>query len=324
MKFIDFHVDTLYRLYYQIGGALGNLSENNCHVDFKRLRSSGYAAQVFACFVNLAKPSKLDSHYEDVLAMITYFYEQLKTQNFGMAYASDFSDYKANSENNYISAILSVEEGGILEGEIDRLDVLYDKGVRMMNLTWNHENCIAYPHGKSAFKSKGLKPFGIELVEKMDEMGMIVDVSHLSDGGFKDVVEHSKRPFVATHSNARSLCSASRNLTDDMIKQIADAGGIIGLNFYSKFLGVDSVSRVSDILKHCRYIQKVGGDDVLSLGTDFDGMTTPLEIDGAKDMPSLAEAMQKNGFTYEQAAKICFKNAEDFFERYRNTATQKN
>lgn len=149
----------------------------------------------------------------------------------------------------------------------------------------------------------------------MNELGIAVDVSHLSDGGFWDVAKYSRGPIIATHSNARAKRCVSRNLSDDMIRAIADSGGIIGINFYSDFLSDASVSRISDILDHCRHIIRVGGEAVLGIGTDFDGMDIELEINGAADMPKLAQALVTGGFSELQAERICYRNAEAFFGR---------
>ena len=316
MNFIDFHVDTLYRLFYRAKGEVGDLWKNNCHIDLEREIASGYTAQLFACFLDLAEKPKLGSSYEDVLGMIELFYQQISADKEKVGFAGNYAQYKENKEQGKLSAFLSLEEGGVLEGDLKRLNVLYDKGVWVMNLTWNHENCLAYPHRPAEFQNKGLKPFGLEIVQRMDELGMVVDVSHLSDAGFWDVVKHGTRPFMATHSNSREVRNVSRNLSDEMIRALADRGGIMGLNFYSDFLSDDPVGRIDDMLRHCRHIMNVGGEQVLGLGTDFDGMETEIEVNGAGEMPKLAQAMDRAGFSTDQIEGICYRNAERFFARY--------
>lgn len=145
MNFIDFHVDTLYRLFYRAKGEVGDLWKNNCHIDLKREIASGYTAQLFACFLDLAEKPKLGSSYEDVLGMIELFYQQISADKEKVGFAGNYAQYKENKEQGKLSAFLSLEEGGVLEGDLKRLNVLYDKGVRVMNLTWNHENCLAIP-----------------------------------------------------------------------------------------------------------------------------------------------------------------------------------
>lgn len=315
MRFIDFHIDTLYRLYYQPQQEDGDLWRNHCQVDFERLIQSGYTAQMFACFLDLNKPFRTGSCYQDVLGMIDLFSQQVEKYKAQVGFAGNYAQYMDNLAQGKLSGFLTLEEGGVLEGQLERLDALYGKGIRVMNLTWNHENCLAYPHRPPQFQEKGLKPFGIEAVRRMDELGMVVDVSHLSDQGFWDVVRYGKRPFMATHSNARVLRDVSRNLTDKMIRALADRGGIIGLNFYSDFLVDRSAVKVEDMLRHLRHIMDQGGEQVIGLGTDFDGMDLQPEIKGAEDMPKLVEAMERMKFSARQIEGICYRNAEEFFQR---------
>ena len=141
--------------------------------------------------------------------------------------------------------------------------------------------------------AKGLKPFGFEVVERMNEIGMVIDVSHLSDGGFYDVAKHSKQPFVATHSNCRAIANESRNLTDDMIKILANKGGVMGLNLVPAFLDASNKSRIEYMVKHIKHIKNVGGIDTVAIGADFDGMGGDFEIDNVGDMTSLFDALVK-------------------------------
>lgn len=316
MNFIDFHVDTLYRLFYRFQQESGDLWSNQCQVDCNRLIQSGYTAQMFACFLDLDKPFRTGSCYQDVLGMIDLFDSQMEKYKEKVRFAGDYAQYMDNIAQGILSAFLTLEEGGVLEEQLERLDTLYDRGIRVMNLTWNHENCLAYPHRPPEFQKKGLKPFGVEVVRHMDELGIIVDVSHLSDQGFWDVVRYGKRPFMATHSNARALRNVSRNLTDEMIRALADHGGIIGLNFYSDFLADNSMGKVEDMLRHLRHIMDQGGEQVIGLGTDFDGMDLQPEIKGSGDVPKLVEAMERMKFSSSQIEGICYRNAEKFFRRY--------
>ena len=318
MFFIDFHVDTLLRLYLlKIGGDDSeSLYQNNGHVDLKRLIKSNYLAQMFACYVDLGKESITDSYFNDALEMIKLFHGEIRGYGDEVVLAKSYNEYLDNKKEGRLSAFLTIEEGGILDNDLNRLDILYDKGVRAITLTWNYENSIGFPNYEFKNQNMGLKSFGIETVERMDNLGIIVDVSHLSDGGFHDVYKHGKRPFMATHSNSRSICDHSRNLTDDMIKKLADKGGITGINFYGGFLQEDEKSTTESMLRHIRHIIKVGGRDVVGIGTDFDGMDGELEIGGAQDMPKLIEAMEKSRFSTNEIEAVCYRNAEDFYKRY--------
>lgn len=321
MKYIDFHIDTLMKWVNaketsELAPSI-DLWTNNYHVDIERLIKSNYTAQFFACFLCLGEePIFKQSHYDDAIKSIDLFHEQLAKNPNKIAFAGSYQDYINNMSNNKLSAFLTVEEGGIVDGKIERIDELYNKGVRAITLTWNYENCIGYPNSEFKYKDNGLKPFGIEAVEKMDDLGIIIDVSHLSDAGFYDVHKYSKRPFLATHSNSRTLCNHSRNLTDEMVKMLANKGGMTGINFAGAFLQDDKKSTVDSMLAHIKHLINVGGLEVVGLGTDLDGIGGELEIDSAGKIHMLSERMEKNGFTVKEIEAICYKNSEAFFKRY--------
>lgn len=318
MKYVDFHCDTLMKLFdlYKKGDNYQSLWKNECQIDVERLVKSGYEAQFFACFLPLEDKPFLGSPYEDALKMTEIFREGLNGHEEQALYAGSYEDYCRNKAEGKVSCFLTVEEGGILENEIERLDVLYRHGIRLITLTWNYENCLGYPGCVPEFRAKGLKKFGIETLERMNELGIIADVSHLSDGGFEDVYRYSKRPFIASHSNARSICPHNRNLTDDMIRKLAEKGGLIGLNFYGKFLSSDEKSTTEAMIRNIRHMINVGGREIVGLGTDFDGMGDELEINGCQHIHKLPDAMERAGFTIGEIEDICYRNAEKFMERY--------
>ena len=144
----------------------------------------------------------------------------------------------------------------------------------------------------------------------MNNLGMIIDVSHLSDGGFYDVSKNSRKPFVASHSNARAISNHPRNLTDDMIRTLALSGGVMGINFEKHFLGHNNLSRIEDMLAHIQHIKNIGGIDCISLGTDFDGISNKgLEVKNIGEIEKLSMALSKNNFSEEEIEKIFYKNA---------------
>lgn len=188
-------------------------------------------------------------------------------------------------------------------------------GIRLISITWNEENCLGYPNSFDPQKmALGLKPFGMEMIDAMNRMGVIVDVSHLSDGGFWDVVRICKenhKPFVASHSNSRAMTPHSRNMTDDMIRALSEAGGAMGLNFSPRFLSPDiqsRESRIDDMVRHMKHIYQVGGIECMALGGDLDGISGDLEIDSVDKMVWLMERLHKEGFTESQLDKIAYDN----------------
>ena len=204
----------------------------------------------------------------------------------------------------------------VVQGEVFSLGKkLYERGVRMVTLTWNYENSLAFPNSPEPEKhGLGLKDFGFEVIDRMNSLGMVVDVSHLSEGGFYDVAQCSRKPFVASHSCARALCDHSRNLTDRQLRTLGEKGGVCGVNFYSAFLSPESeFSRNEEILRHMEYIVNKAGIEAAALGSDFDGITCGLEMQDYSGMAHLAELIADR-FGGDNADKILNKNALRVFE----------
>ena len=310
MNYIDFHCDTLSRLYYKWNvGEEENLWNNHGHLDITRMKEASYLAQFFACFLFTKRPSKTESHYEDALGMIQLLKSSLAEKS-GAKLALSYGDYLENKKNGDFSCFLTIEEGGILEDDMTRLERLYEEGIRLITLTWNFENCLGFPNLMSSEPNTGLKPFGIEVVKHMENLKMLVDVSHLSDAGFWDVSTNTKKPFIASHSCARSLRGHSRNLTDEMLKCLGERQGLVGINFCGDFLQDNGVCTLDSLVRHLRHIINVGGLDIAALGTDFDGINCELEIPGVEHMHRLDEALLANGFLPSEVDAICTKNAE--------------
>lgn len=305
-KIIDLHCDTIMALYQN---RELSLEKNDLQIDLEKLYKGNYLAQVFAMFVYL----KAANPYQVCNEMLDLFYlEQAKNKD-KLNVALKYDDIN----NSLVNAILSIEEGGVIEGDINKLIHFYNRGIRMVCLNWNFVNGIGHPNfilnEKPDFtvanNVDGLTPFGFEVVRKMDELGMIIDVSHLSDKGFWDVYTTTKNPFIASHSNARSVCNHVRNLTDEMIKALASRGGVIGLNFCTNFINENSkTTLVSDIVKHALHIIDIGGIDCLAVGTDFDGIGRTTEIDNASEMNKLYLAFKEVGLSEEDIEKIFCKN----------------
>ena len=298
---VDMHCDTVSALWQsRRAGTPLSLRENRLDVDLVKMRRGGYLVQNFAMFVFLGRE---DDPLVNVLELIDEYYRQLAANSDLIAPVYTCADIEKNAREGKLSALMTVEEGGVCKGSVEVLRCLYRLGVRMMTLTWNFENELGYPGtdvttGDFAPSWRdGLKPAGIEFVREMNRLGMIVDVSHLSDGGFRDVASHCKGPFVASHSNARAVCPHSRNLADEQIRALADKGGVMGINFCDAFLSPDGPGTVDGMLRHIRHIRNVGGTGVIGLGSDFDGIDVKPEIRDASLMPLLAQGMERGGFT---------------------------
>lgn len=310
---IDLHCDTFYKIGDPRQKGRLHLRENDLEVDIKKLRKNGSSAQMFAAYTPTETLEEFDFHgtqYEFFQMIYGHMLRELELNKDEIAIARNSKEYFANQANGKISAFLTVEEGSILEGKIERLDEIYNMGFRIFGLIWMPENCNGFCNSKKPELMKlGLKPFGIEVVERANELGMIIDVSHLNDGGFYEVAHYSKKPFAATHSNCRALVDETRNLDDHMIRTLADHGGVMGLNLLGYFLDPSIDSRVEFMVNHIKHIRNVGGIETSAIGTDFDGIEGPLEIDNIGDMDKLFIALSRNGFTDDEIEKIAYKNA---------------
>lgn len=274
LRIIDMHCDTLLECYTQ-GFSLRN---GPLQINLEKLSKGGSLAQCFAIFVlsnDAAKRNQVSLNSYDFYKEMVSLYQKELAQNADLiAPALCAKDIIINKENGLISSILTIEDGVAVDGRLERIDEFFKDGVRMMSLTWNYENSIGYPNSAvPVFHAKGLKRFGFEAVERMNDLGMIVDVSHLSEGGFDDVAQAAKKPFVASHSCARAIGSHQRNLTDRQLKLLGEKGGIVGVNFCAEFLEDHSnYSSIRNIVRHLVYMKDKAGIDALSWGSDFDGI----------------------------------------------------
>ena len=315
MKYIDLHCDTLMKCY--LDG--DSLRANNMQVDLLRSNKAGLMAQCMAIFI---PTNEVADRLNVTLPPDEYFFACLESYRREMEVNSDlispilsFDDFAANSNDGKMSAILTIEDGVLVHDSLPRLKELFDAGVRLISLTWNFENCFGFPQSADSELMKlGLKPFGIEAIRYMNELGIVVDVSHLSEGGFDDVATYAKKPFTASHSCSRALCDVSRNLHDRQLKVLGDKGGICGINFAPQFLVQGATSAgVDDVVRHMRHIADVSGVETVAFGSDFDGFDGELDFKGCDGMQLLIDALSKV-FSHKDLEKICYKNALRLFE----------
>lgn len=310
-KAIDLHCDTLMKI-----AKNGNLDESEkSHVTLKGLQEGGVALQCFADFVPTGIFPKLIRKSATNL-MFNKFYKNYQKM---MSYHSDIlfpvlcaSDLDIAGVDGKIGILLTIEDGGVLGDRIENVKKYYDMGVRLMTLTWNHPNAIGYPNSNDPeIMGKGLTDFGREVVKEMEQLGMVVDISHVSDGVFWDVAEMATKPFLASHSNSRTVCNHKRNMTDDMIRKLAEKGGVMGLNLGPEFVGsVEGVTRMEDLVSQILHIRNVGGSDVLALGSDFDGIHGQLDVAGPQDWPKLEANLKAAGLSDEELDKMWYTNAK--------------
>ena len=308
--FIDLHCDTLLTM-QQEGCTLENAPG---HISLEKLTNGGAMLQCFAAFIPSHDCAELyhirENTWDFFLRQAALFEEMAGMYPDRLAPVRSTADIERNRREGRVSALLTVEDGACIEGRMERLQTMYDLGVRLITLTWNYENCLGYPNSPDpALHKKGLKDFGFEALSEMERLGIAVDVSHLSEGGFRDVAQESKKPFIASHSCARALCDHSRNLTDEQLRALGDAGGVCGVNFYSRFLRENADhTENADILCHMQYIADRAGIEAVALGSDFDGITCTLEMRDYSGLPRLAEQIADR-FGADATEKICYRNA---------------
>jgi len=318
MGAIDLHCDTISRM---VGtGSKVSLYSNDFHVDITKLKTGGVGTQFFSVFMRVDKTGK---PLALCLETIDRFYTELDRCSDHIAFAGSSSDIIKNRCEGKISAFLTLEDSGIIDGSPEALRMMYRLGVRLVTLTWNYKNKVGSPNTDAVNGSEGLTAHGIEFLHEMERLGMLIDVSHLSDAGFYDVARAVKGPFIASHSNSRAVTSHPRNLTDDMIRTIAEHGGVIGINFYGLFsepYTLDDIysghpvslngARILDVIHHIDHIAKVGGIDCVALGSDFDGIdAVPAGLEDASRLPALFTALERAGFGADDIEKIRFRNA---------------
>lgn len=309
MNIIDLHCDTISRLYDS--KEKKELYKNDFHIDIEKLKRGNSKAQFFALYMDLeAKYKKGKTAFDHCLGMLDRFYNEIEKNSEHISIARNYDEMEKNYNEGKMSAFLTIEEGGVLEGNLYNLRNFYRLGVRLITLTWNYTNCIGYSSFEYKNNHKGLTEFGRDVVKEMNRLGMIIDVSHLSDRGFYDVAELSTKPFIASHSDARNIQEHERNLTDDMLKIIGERGGVSGINFCIPFLGNSKEGRVEDMVKHITHMKNIGGIELPALGSDFDGIGGKLEISNIGEMDKLYHGLSKAGFSEDDIEKIFYKNAE--------------
>lgn len=322
MKVVDMHCDTISELYknHREGGC-ASILENSLMLDLKKMKAGDYGLQSFALYTNLEGAKGRPFAY--CMELLDTFYTELEAHEDEIGIVTSYRDIERNWNQGKMSALLTIEEGGVCQGQLAFLRNFYRLGVRMMTLTWNFQNELAFPNRREvlfgggvqtvAETERGLTETGISFVEEMEHLGMIIDISHLGDAGIWDVFRYTRKPFVASHSNARTVASHPRNLTDEMIRSLSERGGVMGINYYAPFLrdfqrGETVISRISHMVEHMKHIRQVGGIQCIGLGSDFDGIDGALEMKDASCLGMLADAMETAGFTSTEIEAVFYKN----------------
>ena len=315
MKFpvFDLHCDTaLAMLGMELVQSKG-LRKNDCHIDLERASKLAGYAQCFACFTTPWEENRNGLTVHDMFEreMVAVLSEVEKNSDL-IALAFSPKDVQANLAKGKMSAILTIEGPAGFGFDPALLEDLYKIGFRITSLTWNEKNPLAGSNKTGG----GLTDLGREYFHEAQRLGMLIDVSHLSDEAFWDMMKITQAPIIATHSNSRALCDISRNLSDDMFRAICETGGVAGINLYAAFLGEKDVDldRVCDHIFHYMELDPTGKH--IALGGDLDGCDAlPAGFTGIDSYNALAEQLSRRGLDENTIMDIYWNNARGVMER---------
>ncbi len=296
MRICDAHADTLYNLVTAPG--------RPTDLTMDRLQKGGVSLQTLAMYVGPKAPLE---EVEQLFSRMLEAFEGLKRQ--GWVQAFDPSE----AVSGEVRFMLSIEGCEVFERGLETIGRYRELGVRMAAVTWNHENALGTPHCVNA--TDGLKPFGLEAVREMQRQKIAVDVSHLNEGGFYDILNKTPVPPLASHSCCRALRDHSRNLSDHQLRDLFSAGGFVGLNFYPAFL-TDGRCTADTLLRHFDHLLEMGGEGKIGFGSDFDGIERkPEGLEHPGDYPALIEALRGHGYDEKTVSDIAGEALISYFGR---------
>ncbi len=307
---IDLHCDTLTDWKYTSTGNLDTLDDPKRVLSLTSMPEGMHWAQFYAVFI----PDEIQG--QEAINYFAFnrdsFYRQMEQFKDRVMPCRTVSEMEVAWAEGKTAAFLTIENGTALAGDLSRAKVLADEGVKALTLVWNGENDLGSGHATD----HGLSDLGKAMVPELEKQGIIADISHLNDSGFTDFLKVARKPFMATHSNARAVCSHKRNLTDNMIQEMVHRDCLIGLNYFVNFIKDDGeVKSLDDLYRHVEHFFILGAEKNLALGSDFDGAVLPESLSTPADAAGLYEYFISRGLTKEQAEGIMYKNAQTFLEK---------
>ena len=307
----DLHCDTALALLGEDLCRAGSLRKNDGHIDLERCKDLPGYAQCFACFTTPLEHLPEDTTVEQVFEreMVSVLREVEKNKDLiSLAYSA--KEVNDNLKKGKMSAILTIEGPAGFGFDPALLEDLYKIGFRITTLGWNEKNALCGSH----ITGGGLTDLGREYVFEAQRLGMVIDVSHLSDEGFWDIMEITNGPIIASHSNSRAVWNVSRNLTDEMFKAICSTGGVAGLNMYADFLGEHPT--LDTACDHIMHWLELDGKKHIALGGDLDGCDVlPADFSGVQDYPKLAKKLLERGLRTQEVYDIFWNNGLGVIER---------
>lgn len=299
-KVFDGHCDTILRCYQNGGG----FRKNGGHLDLERMRPYGSWAQFFACF---GEPEDMPGKplWQVFQEEVALFRRQMEENADLAVHCRTAGEAEKAWAEGKMAAFLSAEGAELLDCDISKLEKAYEWGLRAVNITWNHENALSGTNVEAP--DRGLTEQGKAFVRRAQELGILVDVSHLSDPGFWDVMELAEKPIFASHSNSRRICFHPRNLTDEQFTAIIENHGVAGLNMCDEFLGRDAA--IDTLIAHVEHWFSLGGERNVSLGGDWDGISRPpAGINGIQDLYRLADRLLQMNYSEERVNGLFYHN----------------
>lgn len=329
MRAFDGHNDVLSRLHHTGEGNEQFLAGGDGHLDLPGARAGGFAGGLFAVFpcspfrgedhpftVDYGKPPDRRAALAETRAMVDRLGAIERESDGAVRVVREAEALDACLDDGALAAVLHFEGAEAIDPGLERLASFHEAGLRSLGLTWSRPNDFGHgaPFGfpGSPDQGPGLSDAGRELVRACNELGVVVDVSHLNERGFWDVAELSGAPLVASHSNAHALCPSPRNLTDDQLRAVGASGGVVGINFCVAFAREDGAddpdTPLSAIAAHAAHVAEVAGPCTVALGSDFDGAMMPHDLDCAAKLPALFDALRAFGFDDPEIEGIALAN----------------
>ncbi len=300
IPYFDGHCDTVYRC-ITTGE---HMDRNGGHIALDRLDGFSNYAQIFTMFWSAKEPTR-DGMFGMLNRQHDLFLREVEQNGDQITHCRTASEIEAAWAAGKTAAVLSIEGGDLVDCDPERLELVQSWGVRLLNPTWNCANVLSGSHCEDP--DRGLSDQGREFVREAQRLGIYLDVSHLSRPGFWNLIDMTEKPIVASHSNSTTIFPHSRGLDDDQFRLLSETGGVVGMNFYSDFIG--EKPKIDDLVRHIEHFLDLGGEKTVALGGDLDGCeTTVAGIDGVQDVPRLWQALKDRGYPQNLLEDIFFRN----------------
>lgn len=307
---VDLHNDYMEeRVHYPEHRLFANTKH---HTDIARLKEGGVNVQFFVIWT---RPEEHSDHFSRAMELIDMLEADVAECKNEIEFARNAKDIELITGNNRIAAVLCLEGGQLVGNDIDNIDMFYRRGMRYLTLAWNYGT--DWCGGAKDDENKGLLQFGKQVIDRLNKLGIMIDVSHVNKKSLHDILDYTNATVIATHSGAYNINNSNRNLSNEHIKEIARRGGIIGSVFYPYFLNNTDKATIGDVIKHINYICKLTGSvDNIALGSDFDGIDiTPEGLEDVSKFPNLTKALCSEGYSVEEIKKMLGLNAMRVFNK---------